>query len=97
MVTFAQFDQHSFVLWHDSSMAEACFRRKDSNPSLCGVQNVPLVQRQSSENSGVSKYGDFEFLMCPVSRKVVDEVASNKWGTTYRYSGGLSDTGHGNH
>jgi hypothetical protein len=52
-------------------MARPCFKIKDSNPPVCGVHNVPLMQRQSSEDSVLSKLGDFAFFVCPVSGYVV--------------------------
>jgi hypothetical protein len=54
----------------DPGMAELCFTMKDSNPPVCGVHNVPLIQRQSLEGYVLSELGDFAFLACPVSRNV---------------------------
>jgi hypothetical protein len=53
-------------------MPPRCFRKKDTNPPLCGVHNVQLGQHRSSEHSAATKLGDFEFLVCPVSGQVVD-------------------------
>jgi hypothetical protein len=58
-------------------MAGPCFRKKDSNPPLCGVHNVPLVQHQSSEDFLSAKVRDFAFLVCPVSRAAVNEEAKH--------------------
>jgi hypothetical protein len=56
-------------------MAEPCFKKKDSNPPVCGVHNVPLIQRQSSEDFVLSKLGDFAFFVCPASGYVVRDSA----------------------
>jgi len=56
-------------------MAEPCFKKKDSNPPVCGVHNVPLEEHQSSEALITSKLGDFTFLVCPVSGAVVNDSA----------------------
>jgi hypothetical protein len=55
-------------------MAEPCFIKKNSNPNQCGVHNVPLVQRQSSEESGMAGLGTFTFSVCPVSGTVVRDT-----------------------
>jgi hypothetical protein len=34
----------------ETSTAEPCFKLKDSNPLVCGVHNVPLIEHQSSED-----------------------------------------------
>ena len=59
-------------------MVEPCFKKKDSEPPVCGVHNVPLVQHQSSKYSELSMLGDFAFLVCPVSGLVVRDSASQK-------------------
>jgi len=53
-------------------MARPCFIKKASNPPACGVHKVPLVRKESSESFVASKFGDFNFLVCPVSNQVVD-------------------------
>jgi hypothetical protein len=55
-------------------MARPCFRKKDSNPPVCGAHDVPLVEHQSSENVVASTFGEFGFLICPVSGQVVGEA-----------------------
>jgi hypothetical protein len=40
---------------------------------VCGVHNVRLVQRQSSRDSATSTFGDFTFLVCPVSGQVLGD------------------------
>ena len=62
-------------------MAEPCFKMKNSNPPVCGVHNVPLMERQSSEDSVLSKFGDFAFFVCPVSGYVVRDLAPQEGST----------------
>jgi hypothetical protein len=54
-------------------VTELCFIKKNSNPPACGVHDVRLKQHQSSEDFSTLKFGDFPFLMCPVSGQVIDE------------------------
>ena len=58
-------------------MAEPCYMKKDTNPPICGVHNVPLVQRPSSDDLPTSGFGNFTFLVCPVSGEVVRETATH--------------------
>jgi hypothetical protein len=55
-------------------MADPCFTKKDSNPPACGVHNVPLVPRQTSDHSDTSGLGTFTYLVCPVSGAVVRDT-----------------------
>jgi hypothetical protein len=54
-------------------MAKPCFIKKKSAPPVCGVHNVALVPRESSSNSEASRFGDFIYLECPVTRQVVND------------------------
>jgi hypothetical protein len=54
-------------------MGPQCFRRKDSERSICGVHDVPLVQRHSHDDPKMTFLGDFEFFVCPASDKVVSD------------------------
>jgi hypothetical protein len=51
-------------------MAEQCFNEKDSNPPICGVHKVRLIERQLSRDLVNEGYKDFMFLVCPVSGSV---------------------------
>jgi hypothetical protein len=53
-------------------MAERCMARKGSDPPVCDVHNERLKQHQSSENVSTSRFGEFSFLVCPVSGQVID-------------------------
>jgi hypothetical protein len=55
----------------EHGMAVQCFAKKNSNPPICGVHNVPLVQL-NSENIETFLIGVFTYFICPVSRRVVD-------------------------
>ena len=58
-------------------MPEQCFRKEDSNPPACGVHNVPLVQRMGIEHADTSEFGDFTYLICPMSGQVVNDSAAH--------------------
>jgi hypothetical protein len=55
-------------------MREQCFSTKDSNPPVCGLHHVAVVQRQISIDSFAPELGRVSCSMCPVSRSVVREV-----------------------
>jgi hypothetical protein len=59
-------------------MAEPCFKKKDSDPPVCGVHDVLLLEHHSSEDSVLSKFGDFVFHVCPVSGYVVRDSATQR-------------------
>jgi hypothetical protein len=54
-------------------MAEKCFRKKDSEPPVCGVHNVPLLQKQLPPEMIGAGYKGFNFLVCPVSGVVLND------------------------
>jgi hypothetical protein len=54
-------------------MARRCFRKKGSNPPVCGVHQVPLTQKESSDDSDTSRFGNFTYLACPVSGQVLND------------------------
>jgi hypothetical protein len=39
-------------------MAEPCYMKKDTNPPICGVHNVPLVLHQSADDLSISVAGE---------------------------------------
>jgi hypothetical protein len=57
-------------------MAQPCFIKKNSAPPECGVHKVPLVAHQSTDYLLSSKFGDFIFLVCPKSGKVLNDPAT---------------------
>jgi hypothetical protein len=54
-------------------MAEQCFRKKGSNPPICGAHNVRLIQKQLPDEMIAAGYKAFTFLVCPVSGDVLNE------------------------
>jgi hypothetical protein len=58
-------------------MAEHCFVKSGSNPPVCDVHNVLLVQHQTAREGHPGGVGLFAFLVCPVSGKVVDLPATH--------------------
>jgi hypothetical protein len=58
-------------------MAERNFIKKGSFPPICGVHNVPLVERQTSRDIDVGPVGDFTYLVCPMSDQVPNDAAPN--------------------
>jgi len=58
-------------------MAEQCFRKKDSNSPVCGVHNVPLVQKQLPAEMIGAGYKGFSFFVCSVSGAVLNDAAAH--------------------
>jgi hypothetical protein len=57
---------------------EPCFTKKDSNPPVCGIHNVPLVQRQLPNELIALGYRALAFLVCSVSGAVLNDPATHK-------------------
>ena len=55
-------------------MAEQCFRKKNSDPPVCGLHNVALVQNRISIDSNAPGLGHITCYICPVSHAVVLDV-----------------------
>jgi hypothetical protein len=51
-------------------MAEQCFKKKGTDPPVCGVHNVPLVQSQVPIDRDSPGPMQITCLRCPVSRAV---------------------------
>jgi hypothetical protein len=56
-------------------VAKPCFRKKDSDPPVCGVHNVPLEQKELPIEFIASGYKSFNFLVCPESGAVVGDAS----------------------
>lgn len=54
-------------------MPAKCFKKNDSNPPVCGVHNVKLVERREV----VAGVGKCTFFVCPMSNQVVDDAPSD--------------------
>jgi hypothetical protein len=57
---------------------EPCFRKKDSDPPICGIHNVRLAEKQLSDELIASGYKGFAFLVCPMSGQVLNDEATRK-------------------
>jgi len=55
-------------------MVEQCFSKRDSNPPVCGVHRVVVVQKQVSIDQNAPWLGRISCNMCPVIKAVVREV-----------------------
>jgi hypothetical protein len=61
-----------------------CFAKKGSNPPVCGVHNVKLVEHQSGFESIAGGVGNFTFLVCPVSNQAVDDSSTDTGCLSYK-------------
>ena len=66
-------------------MPPRCFKAKGTNPPVCGVHNVRLVQSETPIDPLAPHLGRIASLICPVSRFVVldsdgDEPSEPKVG-----------------
>jgi len=55
-------------------MTEPCFRKKESNPPMCGVHEAILLHKMVSIDSNHSELGMIACLICPASHAVVRET-----------------------
>ena|ERR1035438_6331994 len=55
-------------------MAKRCFVKKDSNPPICGVHHVLLVQKQVPDELIAAGHTSYSFFVCPVSGTVLNDV-----------------------
>jgi hypothetical protein len=58
----------------EKRLAEQCFKKNRSNPPVCGVHNVPLVQNKISIDPNVPGLGHINCFRCPVSHAVVPDA-----------------------
>ena len=59
-------------------MAETCYIKKNSNPPVCGVHNVALVQHQIRIDANAPDLGRITCFRCSASQAVVSEVKKDK-------------------
>jgi hypothetical protein len=59
-------------------MVEPCFIKKGSDIPVCGLHNVPLVNKQLPEELIASGCKSFAFFVCPVSSQVIDDPEKHK-------------------
>ena len=57
-------------------MSQQCFIKSGSKPSVCGVHNVPLVERRTIKEEITGWVGNFTYFVCPVSGQVPQDTAT---------------------
>jgi hypothetical protein len=55
-------------------VAAPCFRKKDSNPPVCGVHLVLLVPVTVAIDTNAPHLGAVLCIVCPVSRQVLPDL-----------------------
>ena len=58
-------------------MPKRCFKLKNSSPPICGVHKIRLVRKQLPSKFVNEGYKDFEFFVCPISDKVLNDEAKH--------------------
>jgi hypothetical protein len=61
-------------------MAQRCFTEKDSNPPICGLHKVRLVEGNTPIDPLAPYLGRVASLMCPISKLVVRDSNENEPG-----------------
>ena len=54
-------------------MTQSCFKKKDSNPPVCGVHNVTVAQQKVAIDENAPALGQVICFRCPVSQSIVRE------------------------
>lgn len=54
-------------------MPEPCFIKTDSVPPVCGIHDVRLIKKLIPDELIASPQKEITYLVCPVSRSVVDD------------------------
>jgi hypothetical protein len=57
-------------------METRCFKKKGSNPPMCGIHNMPLVEATLPIDANSPHLGHVTCYVCPVSNRVADEAAA---------------------
>jgi hypothetical protein len=65
-------------------MTASCFIKKDSNPPVCGVHNVALVQYQLTIDSNAPNLGHVTCYRCPISQAVALDMKKDKAQSSIR-------------
>jgi hypothetical protein len=55
-------------------MPDPCFIKKDSAPPICGIHDVPLINKLIPDELIASLQKEITYLVCPVSRSVINDV-----------------------
>jgi hypothetical protein len=59
-------------------MGFQCFRKKESDPPVCGLHNVPLVEIVVSIDQNAPNLGTVDCYVCPVSNTVIRDLEELK-------------------
>ena len=59
-----------------NNVREQCFTNYDSNPPVCGVHKVTVIEKQIPIDALAPELGSVVCNLCPVSQAVVREVRS---------------------
>jgi hypothetical protein len=59
-------------------MGPFCFLKKDTNPPLCGLHNVPLVKTEISIELIIPNSVPISCYVCPVGKEVVSDPPTPK-------------------
>ena len=55
-------------------MPDPCFIKRDSAPPICGIRDVPLINKLLPDELIASLQKEITYLVCPVSRSVINDV-----------------------
>ena len=55
-------------------MPDPCFIKRDSAPPICGIHDVPLINKLLPDELIASLQKEITYLVCPVSRSVINDV-----------------------
>jgi hypothetical protein len=55
-----------------------CFRKKTSNPPMCGIHNVVLVESKLPIDPNAPHLGHITGYVCPVSGHLVTDESSSE-------------------
>jgi hypothetical protein len=62
-------------------MPVQCFEKKDSDKTICGAHNVPLVQDLVPIDANAPWLGRISCSFCPISRVVVERKGASHAAT----------------
>jgi hypothetical protein len=58
----------------------SCLIKKETHPLICGLHNVPVVQDRFPIDSNAPELGFITCYVCPVSREILSDPATQKKG-----------------
>jgi hypothetical protein len=54
-----------------------CFRKKNSNPPICGIHGIALIENQLPIDPNAPQLGYIIGYVCPVTQQVVTDTAAH--------------------